>query len=495
MDDYRPDDFPNPDDYDDANATGGTPDGSLYDETPYPSYGTGDDSAPTPPAASRAVTPRSAQPPVPPDDGESAAQRGRARARHEARKRRNPNLSQEVNESLERDSSPTRERRERTRAPRRAAPVSGSDWIPQGARARASQVTPAGSGGFRLPTGNFQRWLPILYVVGGLVLIVGIVIALNLFKNEEESIPPDAIWLGTEWTYAESDPEQIRALAGRLKDHNISTVYAWVSWLKEDGTWAGRRSGTNQFIEMETNVRAFVTAFREAYPDATLYGWLGFPVELGADGYRLDEPDMQERVADFSLKIVEDLGFDGVFLNVEQVWNDNADDFVNLLIKVRSRMGEAGLIAAAIPPDWSPAEANIPKPPLIRPGTEWDKRFKQRVALLTDQMAIMAYNSGLSDPNDYVQWVAYQVQTYAQAVHELDGGAQIIIGIPTYDDELPGHDTRVENVPSALTGVKVGLQASGEAAVRIYGVAMYAAWTTDDTEWQQYFEEWARTRG
>jgi len=494
LDDYRPDDFPTPDD--DWNAAGETPDESVDADATYPPYDSYDDSTLTPPSVSRAITPRRAQPPVPPEDSDSAARsKGRARARYEARKRRNPNLSREVNDSLERDSSPTRERRERVRTPRHTAPPpSSSDWIPQSARNRARQVQPAGSG-FKLPTRNLQRWLPILYASGGVVLIVAIIIALNLFKNEEEVIPPDAIWLGTEWTYAASDPEQIRALVGRLKDHNISTVYAWVSWLKEDGTWAGRRSSTNQFIEMESTVRDFVTTFRQAYPDATLYGWLGFPVELGADGYRLDEVDVQERVADFSLKIVEDLGFDGVFLNVEQVWNENADDFVNLLIKVRSRMGEAGLIAAAIPPDWSPAEASIPKPPLIRPGTEWDKRFKQRVALLTDQMAIMAYNSGLSDPNDYVQWVAYQVQTYAQAVHELDAGAQIIIGIPTYEDELPGHDTRVENVPSALTGVKVGLQASGEAAVRVYGVAMYAEWTTDSTEWQQYFEEWARTRG
>ncbi len=486
MDDYRPDDLPIPDDV--WPAAGKTPDGSAdADVTPL-SYGFLDDPTLIPPSVSRA------QPPTPPEENDASVRRkGRARARHEARKRRNPNLSHEVRDALGREPSPARQRRERIRTPRHTVPPPSSDWIPRSARNRVRQVQPAGSG-FKLPMRNLQRWLPVLYAVGSVILIVTIIIALNLLKDEEEVVSPDAIWLGTEWTYVQNDPEQIRALAERLKNHNISTVYAWVSWLKEDGTWAGRRSGTNQFVEIESAVRNFVATFREAYPDATLYGWVGFPVELGADGYRLDDVGVQQRVADFSLKVVDDLGFDGVFLNVEQVWNENADDFVNLLIKVRSRMGDAGLIAVAIPPDWSPAEADIPKPPLVRPGTEWDKRFKQRVALLTDQMAIMAYNSGLSDPNDYVQWVAYQVQTYAQAVHELDAGAQIIIGIPTYDDALPGHDTRVENVLSALTGVKTGLQASGEAAARVHGVAMYAEWTTDSTEWQQYFEEWARTR-
>lgn len=520
MDDNRPEDFPyDDDDYpynagsDDAGDYAPPPSDSNADEGRYRFVPHDDDdldsAAPdaydtdytgiTPASGMRAVTPRSAMPPVPPDSDaptpDRRERRGGARARHEARKRRNPNLSQEVQQSLTEEPSPSRERRERSRGMRRSVPaMTGRDWIPQASRGRSNQALPTGNR-FNLPGGdNWRRWIPIVYVVGSLLLIIGIIVALNLFKNEDVVIPPDAIWIGTEWTYENRDIEQIRALAGRLKENNISNVYAWVSWLKEDGTWAGKRSGTNQFIEMEPAVRSFVQTFREVYPEATLYGWLGFPVELGPDGYRLDEVDMQERVADFSLKIVEDLGFDGVFLNVEQVWDENADDFVNLLIKVRSRMGDAGLISVAIPPDWSPADADIPVPPLIRPGTEWEKRFKQRVALLSDQMAIMAYNSGLSDPNDYVEWVAYQVQTYAAAVHELGAGAQIIIGIPTYDNELPGHDTTVENVPTAITGIKAGLLASGEAAVWVQGVAMYAEWTTTDTEWQQYFDMWARAR-
>jgi hypothetical protein len=233
-----------------------------------------------------------------------------------------------------------------------------------------------------------------------------------------------------------------------------------------------------------------VTQFKNAYPEVELYGWIGFPVQLGPNNYRLDDTTLHRTTAAFSKSVVEDLGFDGVFLNVEQVWNDNADDFVAMLMTVRQELGANVPVAVAIPPDWSPLNADIPKPPLIRPGTEWDTAFKQRVALLTDQMAIMAYNSGLDDPNDYADWVAYQVEVYAQAIAELDAGAALLIGIPTYDNELPGHNVIAENVPTAITGVRRGLSNLGDAAINVQGIAIYAGWTTDDDEWEQYLTLW-----
>jgi hypothetical protein len=86
--------------------------------------------------------------------------------------------------------------------------------------------------------------------------------------------------------------------------------------------------------------------------------------------------------------------------------------------------------------------------------------------------------------------MAYQVSVYAAAVHELDIDTRIVIGIPTYDNELPGHDVNVENVVSAIGGVRRGLTQAGDAARVVSGLAIYAEWTTSKSEWSQFRQGW-----
>ncbi len=197
---------------------------------------------------------------------------------------------------------------------------------------------------------------------------------------------------------------------------------------------------------------------------------------------------LQNNIADFSASIVGELGYDGIFLNVEPVWSGD-ENYLALLRKVRASIGPKTPIAVAIPPDWSPEDAGVPVPPLIVPGTIWETSYKQSVALLSNQMAVMAYNSGLSTTDDYSKWVAYQVQAYADAVSEIGAETSLIFGIPSYDAAPPGHDPAVENVESALQGITAGLSMAGDAARYVQGVAIYASWTTDDTEWSQ-FRSW-----
>jgi hypothetical protein len=371
-----------------------------------------------------------------------------------------------------------RERYERRRARQHATPQAAS------ARGLPRQLKPAG--GFELPKITLPYNRLLFYGVGAVVFAVMVVAVLGLLKNEPAETEPNAIWIGTEWTYEQPDETAINQLVRRLREHKIGTVYAWVSWLQEDGSWRG----TTSFDE----VRTFVEQFNQAYPEALLYGWIGYPVNVGDDdGYRLDDDDLQQTVADFSQRVVTDFGFDGVFLNVEPVWNDDAADFLELLRKVRLAVGDSHPISVAVPPDWSPTDVQIPVPPQIIPGTVWEKEFKQRVALLTDQIVVMAYNGGLSQPDDYAEWVAYQVKAYAEALSDPETGTQLVIGIPTYDAQLPAHDPSIENVTSAIKGIHDGLSQAGDAAAVVEGVAIYAEWETDDSEWAQFKSEWLGT--
>ncbi len=344
-----------------------------------------------------------------------------------------------------------------------------------------SHLNPAGS--FKMPEIRIPRGRLLIYILGAVVVVAAVIFALGRFANNAPVALPNALWVGTEWTYEVQEDASLLTFAQSLRDREIGTVYAWVSWFQEDASWRG--------AENFGNVSAFVRQFKAAYPESVLMGWVSLPVNVGENNYRLDNEDVQQSIADFSQRVVNDMGFDGVFLNIEPVW-DGDENFLSLLRKVRASVGDDTPIAVAIPPDWSPIDAGIAVPPLIVPGTIWEKEYKQSVALLSDEMVVMAYNSGLSNSADYVQWVAYQVKAFVDAVSELGIGTEIVIGIPTYDNELPGHDVAVENVASAVQGVLVGLQELGESATFVRGVAIYAGWTTDDTEWSQYESTWAQ---
>ena len=363
-----------------------------------------------------------------------------------------------------------RERQQRRQHPPMAQPA-GSRRLPR-------QTAP--SDRFKPPQIKLpgRMWL---YAIGSVALVLLVVFVLGRLRNEPNELPPNAVWIGTEWTYEEQSEDAVRALTQRLRDNQIGTVYAWVSWLQGDQTWRG----TDNF----ERVTAFVQQFKQIYPEARLYGWVSLPVDEGPDGYRLDNVSVQQTVADFSARVMNEFGFDGVHLNVEPVWDDD-QNFLGLLRTVRAAVGDETNISVAVPPDWSPVGADIPVPPLIAPGTVWNLEYKKSVALLVDEIAVMSYNSGLGSADDYTTWMAYQVSAFVQAVDEVGGGTDIIMGIPTYADAPPGHLTSVETIAAAANGIRAGLQQVGDNADYVRGAALYAGWETEESEWTQFRETW-----
>ncbi len=323
--------------------------------------------------------------------------------------------------------------------------------------------------------------LTLIGLVGAVAFVILVVYVLGRVRNSSSGTQPNALWLGTEWSYDDHTDDQIAALVTKLRDQHIGTVYAYVSYLQFNGAWRNE--------DKFDKVKAFVQQFEKAYPEGQLYGLLGIPVSDATHPPRLNDVNLQQQVADLSSRLTTEFGFKGVFIDAEQVW-DGDQDFLALLRGVRAAVGIKVPISAAIPPDWSPSNATIAVPALMEPNTEWKKEYKQSVALLVDHMVVMVFNSTLPTASDYAQWVAYQVKTYATAIAELNTDTDLIIGIPTFEAELPGHDPAIENIDSAVQGVNDGLQQAGDAASYVKGLAIYAEWTTDDTEWAEFQSAW-----
>ncbi|MCC6805086.1 MAG: hypothetical protein IT319_19560 [Anaerolineae bacterium] len=339
---------------------------------------------------------------------------------------------------------------------------------------------------FRVPAIRIPRIGRLgLGLIGAVLFVVAVVVVLGQLRGPAPVELPNAIWLGTEYTYEDHTDEEIEALVKKLRDHQIGTIYAYVTYLQFNGTWRNE--------DKFDKVTAFAAQFKEAFPEAELLGLIGVPTEDAANPPRLSDVNLQQQVAELSRRVVEEFGYHGVFIDAEPVW-DGDQNFLSLLRAVRATVGIDVPISAAIPPDWSPSNSTIPLPPLIEPGTEWEKSYKQSVALLVDHLAVMAYQSSLTSTAEYAQWVAYQVKTYAEAIAELglDTQTDLFIGIPTFDAEPPGHDPLVENIDSAVQGIELGLQQAGDAARYVKGLAIYADWTTDDAEWADFQSAWVQ---
>lgn len=340
----------------------------------------------------------------------------------------------------------------------------------------------------KVPQVNMRYVRPVIAAVAAVIFMAALIYAVGLFDDAPEEIAPNALWLGEEWTHTSHDDVEITALIQRLQNNEIGTVYAWVSWLQPDNVWAGGRDATGTFTAVEPQVQTFVRQFRAAYPEANLYGWIRVPAGIG-DDYRLDDEALVNSVTAFSRQIVNVMGFDGVFVEAGPVLDDDTN-FPQLLQQIRGAIGGDALLAAALPPDWTPVDADIPMPSVIAEGMAWNREYKQRVALLVDQVVVQVYNSYLEQAADYEAWVAYQVQTYAETIADLRTGTDVLISLPVYASSPPAHDSDVENLNTAFAGLRMGLQAAGDTATAVVGVALYADWDMDADAWSLYKSEW-----
>lgn len=351
---------------------------------------------------------------------------------------------------------------------------------------RQRQIRPAGS--FEMPTIKFPggRWL--LLLPGGIILLVAVVGILGVLNPPDVTLNTNAIWLMNDWTYAQRGDDELAQLAAALQENRIGTVYAYVSSLREDATWAGADS-ISRFNTAEDAVIDFAQRFKQAYPEVTLYGWIEVQAST-SEGYRLDSPQVQRVVADFSQRTVEVMPFDGVLLDVKPIFDGNTD-FPALLQAVRRNIGLDTPLAVAVPADLTPTNAGITLPPQIAPDTVWSEAYKQRIALQADSIVITAYNSYLSAPADYMTWVGYQVNAYLSAMSAINATSRLVISVPQYADRPPAHSAITENMANALDGVSQAFSAlSDEQRALFQGVAIFTDRALTDEDWRIFREKW-----
>jgi hypothetical protein len=282
----------------------------------------------------------------------------------------------------------------------------------------------------------------------------------------------NAIWLRRHWMHEGPDPAEIAALVDSLRARGIRRIYPFLGPMDRDG-WPGWRSNARLVRYVPERAGAFLAEIKRIAPEIRVIPWTGG--NLGADVHLEDEA--QRRAFAAHARRLVALGADGVQLNVEPL-PSRTPGFRKLLREVKAAIGDRTLSIAAYPP---------PTPLHPFPDVHWELPFLHDVCMDADELAVMAYDTGVRSAPVFTQLVSTWTRELVAALPA--GGCEWLMGVPTYDDDTGYHRPDVETIERSLDGIVSGLRAAGRPE-HFRGVAIYASFTTDEAKWSIYDRLW-----
>ncbi len=285
----------------------------------------------------------------------------------------------------------------------------------------------------------------------------------------------NAVWLEHRWLERPHPVEEMEALFDKLRRRGIG--YAYPHLIPFDAR--GELSSHDR-----EQMRAFLAVARRVAPDLRVLPWVG-GLRVGYKRHRegtvnLDDLTQRQRIV-AEVRGLVDEGFDGIHLNVEPI-NDGNDEFLALLRSLRNAVGPGHVLSlAAI----RPGPVGIP----VAPNFVWSPAYYARVAAVSDQIVIMAYDTAIPTPPLYRRYLAWSTASVAGALVASGSHARVLMGVPTYEDFGFMHRSGVETIDNALYGIVAGLRGLG-AGGTFEGVALYAEWTTGEEDWAAYERIW-----
>jgi hypothetical protein len=284
----------------------------------------------------------------------------------------------------------------------------------------------------------------------------------------------NAVWIEHRWLEREHPRAEAEELFSQLARRGIAYVYPHLIPFNV----AGRLPVHNR-----DQMREFLAAARAAAPQVKVLPWVG-GVRSGYKRQRpgsIDLGDLGQRqrmVAE--CRGLMDEGFDGIHVDVEPIDDGNVE-FLALLHALRTAVGADRILSVSAT---HPGPLRLP----FAPNFFWTRGYYARVGELADQVVVMAYDTALPTPGLYRRYVSYVVRSVTTRLIG-NGHTRVLVGVPTYDETGLMHRAGVETPENALAGLVAGLRGLG-AGGTFEGVALYAEWTTDASEWAVYERRW-----
>jgi hypothetical protein len=125
--------------------------------------------------------------------------------------------------------------------------------------------------------------------------------------------------------------------------------------------------------------------------------------------------------------------------------------------------------------------------------TYWELPFMRAVCSTANELAVMAYDTGLKSAPAYEALLSAWTRQLAAALPPPEAkGCEWLMGVPAYDDDKDYHRPDVETPGHSLRGILAGLRAAGTAP-GFRGVAIHASFSADEGKWAEYGRLWRGT--
>jgi hypothetical protein len=327
-----------------------------------------------------------------------------------------------------------------------------------------------------------MRWLRLGLKLLGVALLAGAAAAIWLAFSPAGDTSPhpfnhdrNGAWLEHRWLERGHSDAEMEELFTSLSRRGIAYVFPHL--IPFNG--AGRLP-----VHSRDQMRSLLAVSRRVAPDVKVLPWVG-GLRVGWKRVRpgtidLDDMGQRQRMVAECRGLVDE-GFDGVHLNIEPI-DDGNDEFLSLLQAVRTAVGPKALLSVSTT---HPGPIRL----MIAPNFLWTREYYGRVGAIADQVVVMAYDTAIPTASLYRRYLSYAARSVTEEMIRSNARARVLVGIPTYDESGLMHRAGVETPANALLGVVAGLRGVGGGGT-FEGVAIYAEWTTDESEWDTYDRLW-----
>lgn len=288
----------------------------------------------------------------------------------------------------------------------------------------------------------------------------------------------NAIWIGHKWVGDNLAHTEYSLLCAKLKNGNITDVFAHVGPLDQNG---------NIEYKKYHYAKEFLSQIKACAPDIHIQAWVGQVEKRGAGILDISQLSIRDSIIQ-TVDIFLQLGFDGIHYNIEPIFSGD-ENIIDLLKRTHTITKANGKILSIASDEIEPFPF---ADKLIRIFAKragfWDKEYYLQVADNVDQVAVMMYDTAIPFAWLYGYVVKWQVEKITTA---LGGKVLLFVGVPTYEEERWSFHANAENMFSGIRGISMGMEEIPLGILQDkFGVAIYSEWTTDDTEWKTYKTEW-----
>ncbi|MGH3374067.1 MAG: hypothetical protein ACRDP6_04965 [Actinoallomurus sp.] len=286
----------------------------------------------------------------------------------------------------------------------------------------------------------------------------------------------NALWARHQWVGEPHTEAGYRALAGTLTRNTVTDVFFHVGPLDGDGAIPPARYA---------HAGELLAAMRRLVPSVRAQAYVGQVERSGGGPLDLGDPGTRARILQTDRALLT-LGFAGIHYDIEPV-RPGDRDFLDLLARTHELTRARGRVLSVALEQLSLADWEAPVLRAVLPRRRIPARmttaYLRAVAARVDQVAIMTYDSEAPTRALAGRHFAWHTERTLALIGDR---VTVFMGVPTYRSPTPW----AEDLPTALRGVRQGIDALPRPPRRPYGVGVYADWTTSDRDWATFRKDW-----